>query len=454
MPTLDPNASVFPRGRFLAPILGGGFPERLHPLLRDTLEHHLRKLDPRNWPHTMGAVDVFLDNLGLLLVEQFPNLDTFDDYSRHLGAALKSYHEATKLIMGKRPWTGDYLLGEARQANAGEPRPILRLLGSDSNVFSVTGISGHAASFVMTDDSSMNVPWRHLLGNARPETISSDCAEIRPLGVPLPPGWALQVPDPRLLPPHEATPDLPLRVGLTNDDLELYGRSVRNQGAYGTCTAHAVAVGLDIALVRAGFEAELGEFSPAWIHWASGAPGQGWNEGRSVGSAIEVVRRRLPVPEILFKYPQLDGADRWDNHARRLASEEVVKMYGLPDVRQIDPKEIRTIKTLLAAGWVVVVSTSFPDSWRGPAMNHYGIPMVPLPGEARAKSAHAWLLVGYDHVDGNQQWKYQGRLYCLNSWGSRWPSHQILGPGIGSLPFSVLLTEGIECFALRFQPPS
>jgi hypothetical protein len=60
-------------------------------------------------------------------------------------------------------------------------------------------------------------------------------------------------------------------------------------------------------------------------------------------------------------------------------------------------------------------------------------------------------LAGYDHVDGSQQWKYQGRFFALNSWGKSWPQAPVHRPGLCSLPFAMLLTEGIEAFAMRFE---
>ena len=81
----------------------------------------------------------------------------------------------------------------------------------------------------------------------------------------------------------------------------------------------------------------------------------------------------------------------------------------------------------------------------------YGLPLCPLPNTPRGNDGHAWVLFGYDHVDGNSQWKYQGRFLTLNSWGHNWPMISPHGPGVCSLPFAFLLTEGIEAFAIRFQ---
>jgi hypothetical protein len=63
---------------------------------------------------------------------------------------------------------------------------------------------------------------------------------------------------------------------------------------------------------------------------------------------------------------------------------------------------------------------------------------------------HAWLLVGYDHVDGNPQWRYQGRFIALNSMGPLPANDTLAGLSLCSIPFSFFLTEAIQAYALRF----
>ena len=58
--------------------------------------------------------------------------------------------------------------------------------------------------------------------------------------------------------------------------------------------------------------------------------------------------------------------------------------------------------------------------------------------------------MGYDHVDGNKQWKYQGRFLAMNSWGENFPRTPVMGKGLVSLPFGLFLTEGVSVLALRF----
>lgn len=120
----NPNRKPFPRRNFLGAILNAGFVERLHPLQRSNLEAQFRALDPKSWPHSLGAADAILDNLGLLMGEQFANDAEQREYFGVMRDLLQLYSIATSLVTPYAPWTGNYVLGKARRANAGEPSPV------------------------------------------------------------------------------------------------------------------------------------------------------------------------------------------------------------------------------------------------------------------------------------------------------------------------------------------
>ena len=254
-----------------------------------------------------------------------------------------------------------------------------------------------------------------------------------------------------MLHPDQSTPDLPLRVGSSAEDLKLYGKLVQNQRSHPTCVAHALSVGLDL-LVRRQYGLSTGRvrFSPAWVHCASARGGQDWSKGRGLGNAIDALNEELPCSEEAFPYADgPSGFAAWKTPGRIDSSQTLTRRFGLPAVRKLEPSEIAQIKTLLAAGWIVVVTTSLTKEFLGRGFNRYGLPLTPLVGQTRETMGHAWLLVGYDHVDGQRQWKYQGRFIALNSWGSGWPTNPIRGAGLCHIPFAMLLSEGIEAYALR-----
>jgi hypothetical protein len=132
------------------------------------------------------------------------------------------------------------------------------------------------------------------------------------------------------------------------------------------------------------------------------------------------------------------------------SSQQLTDLYGTPQVRELDCTDVSLIKAYLAAGWVVVATTMLTAEFCGHGFREYGLPLCPLKGQEHLPSGHAWLLTGYEHADGNFNWKYQGRFLALNSWGRGFPRKPGLGAGVCSLPFAMFLTEGLEAFALRF----
>ena len=132
-------------------------------------------------------------------------------------------------------------------------------------------------------------------------------------------------------------------------------------------------------------------------------------------------------------------------------SEALTNVFGCPLIREVDPTDIAKLKTLVAAGWAVVVSTSLTGEMLGPGFSEHGLAVAPLRGQPRWPEGHAWLLVGYDHVDGSKHWKYQGHFLALNSWGLAFPRKAKDTPGLCRIPFATLLTEGLEAYALRFR---
>jgi hypothetical protein len=100
---------------------------------------------------------------------------------------------------------------------------------------------------------------------------------------------------------------------------------------------------------------------------------------------------------------------------------------------------------------VVVLATTLTEAFRDNGLEYFGLPLVPISGQQRLEHGHAWLLVGYDHLDGNDKWKYQGHFIALNSWGPSAHKEHYCGAGVCSIPFAMLLTEGIEAFALHLH---
>lgn len=439
----NPNRRPFARGFVIEP-----FEEKakLHPLHRQAAKPYFESQNKDGFWHDLGAQDVFLDNFGLLLQEQFyPDLPIWEKYERAIRVLLGRWQMLRWQVLQGKPYWGKHFNAVHRKANAGEPRSLIRLM-SDEDWSRVppdqlqewdpgrfgTDWSWHRGldlwqptSFM---DGAQDVGWpgRRLIGDWEslgevPEAALPD--GISPGGVPLPDDYPTEVDRLPILDPRHSTPDLPQRVGGEKRDVQEYERVLRDQGSLGTCAAHAVAGALDILVMRQ-HKGHHPRFSPAWLHCKSGNTG---SKGRSVGSVIDVIRQALPCEEPQFRYDinylgDLNpGSPPWETSEMKGASQSLTERYSTPFIRKVDPKDIATLKTLLAAGSVIIAATSLTDEMLGPGFKRYGLAVTPLRGQRRMKEGHAWLIVGYDHVDGSKDWKYQGHFLALNSWGKTFP---------------------------------
>ena len=73
IPKYSPYEPNQPRGRFLKPFLHGSTKtgKKIHPILRNRAELYFKSKNPSGYMHDLGALDVFLDNFGVLVAEQF-----------------------------------------------------------------------------------------------------------------------------------------------------------------------------------------------------------------------------------------------------------------------------------------------------------------------------------------------------------------------------------------------
>jgi C1A family cysteine protease len=174
-----------------------------------------------------------------------------------------------------------------------------------------------------------------------------------------------------------------------------------------------------------------------------------------LSDVVGYVKQQLPCEESVFpyepdklkdwKYSQGD----WWTEAMVENSDLLSDKFDTPEILELDVRDVSRIKTLLASGWLVIAATAITDEMWQNGFHRLGYLTAPLYGQKRV-DGHAWLLVGYDHIDGNQQWKYQGHFLVLNSWPDRKDTSP-LGRGVCTLPFVTLLTEGIEAYAIRLR---
>jgi hypothetical protein len=316
----------------------------VHPLLRELKESYYRRKNPIGFRHDLGALDIFLDNFGILTAEQIcpPNVP-IEVTKQYLGELMRLLHYRWELLRHqvnqRKPWWGRHFNSTVRRANAGEPRGLLRFMGDNdwARIFRSSGDADPVdRTWSIRDDEDPNVlfdqhgfhyPFRQLMGtdeavtrrflyddweyedlippdyrerHPQPEILSAPVyqREVELGGVLLPPDYPRTVKELRILHPKHATPDLELRVGLEKGNRELYEEIIRDQQDMSTCVAHAVCVGLDISARRIGKKRKI-SFSPAWLHCASG---DRVNSGRRLSDAVVVIQNELPCEEKCFQY--------------------------------------------------------------------------------------------------------------------------------------------------------
>lgn len=454
-----PNRKPFPRRYFV---------ERLHQvaevhqLLRNGHEEYFRTRNPEGWRHDLGAQDVFLDNAGLVFQEQVGRA-LWDRHMHDLKSLMLRWERLREEVVPGSPWWGTHFNASGRSANAGEPRGLLRFMRDldlkelDNEEYSPDHLNDRFGPGRLTDWVPDDLVDGEYWWESRNDQSSFSG------GVPLPAAWSASVDRVRILPPSAATPDLPLRSGYRKVDQAIYRNALRDQGKLGTCVAQAVASALEIAGSRARPRKwkPAHRFSAAWLHTSTGSSRR---DGRSLGSIARFVDRGQLCSDALFAYPEHPGklqqwaADHWVPDSGAVAKDhtQLADYWGEVEVRNLQPADteldVAKVKAHLAAGWVVVVAASLPQVvYDSPGLNVFGsVVNAPL-GSLRHAQGHAWTLIGYDHIDGNVQWKYQGHFLAMTSWGSNFPAKQPLGPGIVAVPFSFFLSEGYEAWAFRFR---
>mgnify|MGYP001221118066 CR=1 FL=1 len=471
----------FPRGQFASRF---GATPQLHFRRHLAAEPYFKPKNPRGWAHDLGAQDVFLDNFGILAREQLDGLPWERDYQFPVQCCMTRWSRAQREVVQASPWWGRHFNSKQRRADAGEPRSLLRLLPAD---LLRAGVPASPVQdppdrdadwkdlWVAPDEDSLHDDWNKLVWARLFEPIQTLGARAAPvlvhrelaLGAEPEPGMlGRRIETLHVLHPRNSTPDLPLRVCAIpqSSALGVVAKSQRDQGTAPSCVAHAVCSALEIALRRPGGPGSRTQFSARALHRDTGDA----SSGRFVRSVLDHVQVELPLREqdelaLSVSSPAICDVIEVSERAWR-ERRRISRARGAPIVHELrragadQPVDIAAVKTFLAAGWVVVVSTYLTDRFHeqlgGADIWDTGLLLTPLPGDKRTR-AHAWCLVGYDHVDGNPSWKYQGRFIGLNSWGQVGEGEPFgcrspHGTGTFSMPFAFLLNLCIEAYAIRF----
>jgi C1A family cysteine protease len=236
-------------------------------------------------------------------------------------------------------------------------------------------------------------------------------------------GWIPDLPDHRdflYAAPPPVLRALPPRVDLRGAaPPEIY-----DQGDLGSCTANAIAAGIEFDLRQRGADTA---FTPSrlFIYYnervIEGSVSQ--DAGAQLRDGVKSVATTGACPEADWPYEISKFADRPGATCYRDAKKDVVKVYK----RLV--QDLNTMKGCLAEGFPFVFGFSVFESFESAEVARTG--QIPMPEASESMlGGHAVAAVGYD--DATRQ------FIVRNSWGPSWGDR-----GHGYMPYQYLLDPSL-----------
>lgn len=231
-------------------------------------------------------------------------------------------------------------------------------------------------------------------------------------------GWIRDLPDHRdflYAAPAPILRALPARVDLRpNCPPEIY-----DQGNLGSCTANAIAAGIEFDLRQRGADTA---FTPSrlFIYYNERVIENSVNQdsGAQLRDGVKSVATTGACPEVEWPYEIAKFADRPGTACYRDAKKDVVKVY------QRLVQDLNTMKGCLAEGFPFVFGFSVFESFESAQVARTG--HVPMPNASESiLGGHAVAAVGYD--DATRE------FIVRNSWGPSWGDR-----GYCYMPYSYL----------------
>lgn len=289
---------------------------------------------------------------------------------------------------------------------------------------SALGISRQALSQIVADAEALIPPVRDLH-----ELEMAEAAARAPYGL----GALLDEPDLaaiETLPPYEteARAVLPESISLLDQMPPL-----RNQGARGTCVAHAVLAVREQLEIAALSPTDL-DLSEQYVYWWCKA-----HDGipRVSGTYVSVGMRCLAETgaplESAWPYISAEKEDQGQGPPPEAAARGDLGFRTLR-TQQFNRTDIEGIKACLYEGRAVAFSVPVYDSWyTSSATARWGKITLPLPGEPQ-NGGHAMTLVGYqDDADAPGG----GYFLVRNSW-QPWSWDGAWRSGYGYIPYAYI----------------
>jgi C1A family cysteine protease len=233
-------------------------------------------------------------------------------------------------------------------------------------------------------------------------------------------GWIPDRPDHRDF--RYATPGPVLRALPHKVDLRKQCPVIYDQGELGSCTANAIAAGIEFDRLKQ----DLRDFTPSrlFIYYNERAM-EGTVEadaGASIRDGVKSVAKQGDCPESEWPYAIEKFAAKPSQECYRDALK-----YKAVSYRKID-YNVTQMKGCLAEGYPFVFGISVYANF--PMQTRTGD--IPMPGNADSThQGHAMLIVGYEDS--------KRRFFVRNSWGAGWGKR-----GYGTIPFEYLLNPDLS----------
>ncbi len=237
---------------------------------------------------------------------------------------------------------------------------------------------------------------------------------------------------------------LPTAPPLANVNLIPNMPSVRNQGARGTCVAHAAVAIYEHQL---GVQGAFQELSEQFLYWNckrhDGIPN---DEGTWLAVAVPLLQRDGCCLEPTWKYEANPIAGNEGQGPPPGGAQLEALTFRTQGSKELSPTSVDDIKNELASGRCVAFSIPVFNSWyRSRWVAYSGDITMPIPGEIRV-GGHAMCMVGY--VDLPNPGLGGGRFIIRNSWGTDWGTNSSSGAGYGTIPYAYIAKLGAEAYSI------
>lgn len=236
-------------------------------------------------------------------------------------------------------------------------------------------------------------------------------------------GWLPDVPDQRdhlFAAPPEVIGALPPSTDLTAKCPPIY-----DQGQLGSCTANAIAGGLEF---DADKESISGYKAPSrlFIYYNERVMENtvSSDSGAQIRDGIKSVGAQGACPETEWPYDVTRFADQPSQQCYNDAKQHRAVAY------QRVARSLQQMQGCLAAGYPFVFGFTVYESFESQEVAQSGVAPMPAPNE-RVLGGHAVVAVGYDNATQ--------RFRVRNSWGTGWGQ-----AGYFTMPYQYLLSTGLS----------